>query len=210
MNNNLNYIAINQTLFKKTFIIGQGFIEGKQNYADTSLNGWYVFVNGKTIIPEYGDIKKLYTIGTMYCNNLITGMSTCGGQIQYYLGVTEDEFLVIVDLKLDEKTVGETDSTEEVAVFMFQNRLPSSEFIDGKIAIDKIAKELMFCHLTVFIGTDNPKEVLKEIKIDNNSTLLKIIIDEYIHNVELGKMKEKQISKEEDLINEMDNFFKNI
>ncbi len=60
----LNTLALNQTLFKKTLIIGDGFQGGKQTYADETINdGWYVFVNGKTIIPEeHADLNELYTI----------------------------------------------------------------------------------------------------------------------------------------------------
>ena len=53
MNNKFGLLALNQTLFNKVFIVGKGFEEGKQAYADETINdGWYVFVNVKTIIPE--------------------------------------------------------------------------------------------------------------------------------------------------------------
>ena len=49
MNNEFGILALNQTLFNKAFIIGKGFEEGKQSYADETINdGWYVFVNGKS------------------------------------------------------------------------------------------------------------------------------------------------------------------
>ncbi len=88
MNIELDTLALNQTLFNKALIVGDGFQDGQQSYADETINdGWYVFVNGKTIIPEqHGELNELYTIGTMYYHDLLVGMPTCGGEVKYSLG----------------------------------------------------------------------------------------------------------------------------
>ena len=200
MNNELERLALNQTLFRKEFIIGEGFQEGKQSYANETINdGWYVFVNGKTIIPEeHGDIKELYTIGTMYYNDLLLGMPSHGVQVRYSLGITNDEYLIIAGVKLDNNEDEETDFIEDIAVFMFINRMPSPMFIGGKLTIQKLAKELLMSHFLVFMGSNNPEEVYNQIVIDKteeNSVLIEAY-EEFIERSQSKGFSEKTISKE--------------
>ena len=208
MNNELELLALNQALFHKTFIIGEGFQEGKQSYADKTINdGWFVFVNGKSIIPEErGDIKELYTIGTMYYNDLLVGMPSHGGQVRYSLGITNDEYLIIVGVKLDNNEDEETDFIEDIAVFMFINRMPSPMFRSGELTIPKLAKELLMSHFLVFMGSNNPEEVYNQIEIDKtaeNSVLIEAF-EEFIERTQSKGFSEKTISKEEkDIIEKM-------
>ena len=208
MNNELERLALNQTLFRKEFIIGEGFQEGKQSYANETINdGWYVFVNGKTIIPEeHGDIKELYTIGTMYYNDLLLGMPSHGLQVRYSLGITNDEYLIIAGVKLDNNEDEETDFIEDIAVFMFINRMPSPMFIGGKLTIQKLAKELLMSHFLVFMGSNNPEEVYNQIVIDKteeNSVLIEAY-EEFIERTQSKGFSEKTISKEvKDIIEKM-------
>ena len=200
MNNELERLALNQTLFRKEFIIGEGFQEGKQSYANETINdGWYVFVNGKTIIPEeHGDIKELYTIGTMYYNDLLLGMPSHGVQVRYSLGITNDEYLIIAGVKLDNNEDEETDFIEDIAVFMFINRMPSPMFSGGKLTIQKLAKELLMSHFLVFMGSNNPEEVYNQIVIDKteeNSVLIEAY-EEFIERSQSKGFSEKTISKE--------------
>ena len=208
MNNELERLALNQTLFRKEFIIGEGFQEGKQSYANETINdGWYVFVNGKTIIPEeHGDIKELYTIGTMYYNDLLLGMPSHGLQVRYSLGITNDEYLIIAGVKLDNNEDEETDFIEDIAVFMFINRMPSPMFSGGELTIQKLAKELLMSHFLVFMGSNNPEEVYNQIVIDKteeNSVLIEAY-EEFIERTQSKGFSEKTISKEvKDIIEKM-------
>tara|TARA_B100000497_G_C7569827_1_gene343386 strand:+ start:88 stop:750 length:663 start_codon:yes stop_codon:yes gene_type:complete len=201
MNNEFGLLALNQTLFNKAFIIGKGFEEGKQSYADETINdGWYVFVNGKTIIPEeHGDIKELYTIGTMYYDDLLVGMPSCGGQVRYSLAITNDEYLIIVGVKIDNDEDEETDFIEDIAVFMWINRMPSPMFRKGELTIQKLAKELLMSHFLVFMGSNNAREIYNRIEIDRteeNSVLIEVI-EEFIELTESNKISKQTISKEE-------------
>ena len=137
MNNEFGRLALNQTLFNKAFIIGKGFQEGQQSFADETINdGWYVFVNGKTIIPEeHGEIKELYTIGTMYYHDLLVGMPSVGGKVRYSLGITNHEYLIIVGVEIDNNEDEEIDFIEDIAVFMFINRMPSPMFRKEELTI---------------------------------------------------------------------------
>lgn len=208
MTEELELLALNQTLFRKSFIIGEGFQEGNQSYADETINdGWYVFVNGKTIIPEdYGEIKELYTIGTMYCNDLLTGTSSNGGYVRYSLGITNHAYLIIAGVKLGQYDDDETDFTEEIAVFMFINRMPSPMFRNGELTIQKLAKELLMSHFLVFLGTDNPEVFSKQFVIDEteeNSVLIEAL-EEFIERMQSKEYSEKTISEEvKDIINKM-------
>ena len=201
MNNKFGRLALNQTLFNKAFIIGKGFQEGQQSFADETINdGWYVFVNGKTIIPEeHGEIKELYTIGTMYYHDLLVGMPSVGGKVRYSLGITNHEYLIIVGVEIDNNEDEEIDFIEDIAVFMFINRMPSPMFRKEELTIQKLAKELLMSHLSVFMGSNNAREIYNRIEIDKteeNSVLIEAI-EEFIELTESNKISKQTISKEE-------------
>ena len=201
MNNEFGRLALNQTLFNKAFIIGKGFQEGQQSFADETINdGWYVFVNGKTIIPEeHGEIKELYTIGTMYYHDLLVGMPSVGGKVRYSLGITNHEYLIIVGVEIDNNEDEEIDFIEDIAVFMFINRMPSPMFRKEELTIQKLAKELLMSHLSVFMGSNNAREIYNRIEIDKteeNSVLIEAI-EEFIELTESNKISKQTISKEE-------------
>lgn len=208
MNIELNNLALNQTLFKKTLIIGDGFQDGKQTYADETINdGWYVFVNGKTIIPEeHANVNELYTIGTMYYHDLLVGMPSCGGEIKYSLAITKDEYLIIAGVKLDNDQSEKIDFVEDIAVFMYINRMPSTMYKDGGLTIQKLAKELLMSHFLVFIGSNNARDIYNRIEIEKteeNSVLMEAI-EEFVKLTESNKIRQKTISKEElDIIEKM-------
>ena len=202
MENSLEHIALNQTLFGKAMIIGQGFQEGKQSSADSTLNkGWYVFVNGRTEMPKSNNtINRLYTIGTMYYENLLSGMGQQGGYVRYQLGITDDEFLIFAGVKLDEEL---DDYTDDVAVFMFKNRMsPGNE----NISIQDLSKELLSSHFSIFLGTNNPRAIFEDIEIDSEweNSILKEALIEYLELIESKKISTKESSAEiEDIVKEM-------
>ncbi len=87
MNNALEHLALNQTLFNKNLIVGKGFNEGKQSFPDKSFDfGWWVFVNGRTEIPDVtGSIKEIWEIGNMYYPDLLIGMPSLGCRLNILL-----------------------------------------------------------------------------------------------------------------------------
>jgi hypothetical protein len=186
MNNQMNAIALNQTVFKNFFVFGGGVSGSNQDYATESLNGWYVFVNGKTSIPECDPIEEIYELGEMYYPDMMPGMPSAGGHIVYKYAVTEHEFLIIIGVKLDDFAFGESDYAEDIAVLMFKDRLVKNA------TAREVVKELMMAHLTVFLGEENPQEIVDRLEFDDDPRYpLKEIIEEYVLKIEEQKLNPK-------------------
>ncbi len=182
----MNAIALNQTVFKKFLVFGEGFNGSNQDYATESLNGWYVFVNGKTSIPECDPIDEIYEFGKMYYPDMMPGMPSAGGHILYKYAVTKYEFLIIIGVKLDEFAFGESDYAEDIAVLMFKDRLVK----DANAR--EVVKELMMAHLTIFLGEENPQEIVDTLEFDDDyDNSLKEIIEEYVLKIEEQKLNPK-------------------
>ena len=188
MNNELGHLALNQTLFNKNLIVGKGFDECKQSFPDKSFDfGWFVFVNGRTEIPDVtGSIKEIWEIGNMYYPDLLIGMSPLGGKVKYTLVITDKEWQIIVGVKLDDNEGSSSEFIEGIATVMFlEDYLGRGEF-----TIAKLAKELLMPHLLVFMGLENPREIYSRMEIDNtdeNSVLIETI-EEFIELAESNKI----------------------
>lgn len=188
MNKSLEYLALNQTLFNKNLIVGKGFNEGKQSFPDKSFDfGWWVFVNGRTEIPDVtGSIKEIWEIGNMYYPDLLIGMPSLGGQIKYSLVTTDEEWKIIAGVKLDDYEGSLSEFVESIATVMYlKDYLRRGEF-----TIAKLAKELLMPHFLVFMGLENPREIYSRMEIENtdeNSVLIETI-EEFIELAESNKI----------------------
>ncbi len=188
MNIELEHLALNQTLFNKNLIVGQGFYEGKQSFPDKSFDfGWFVFVNGRTEIPDVkGEIQEICEIGTMYYPDLLVGMPSLGGKVKYSLLITDKEWQIIVGVKLDDNESSSSEFIEDIATVMF-----FSDYLGrGEFTIAKLAKELLMPHLLVFMGLENPREIYSRMEINNtdeNSILIETI-EEFIELAESNKI----------------------
>ena len=61
------------------------------------------------------------------------------------------------DIETDnEEEDSTTTPAEDVAVFMFRNRLPYSFQKEGTLTLQFLATELLHCHLKVYLGTKIP------------------------------------------------------
>ena len=188
MNMEFEILALNQTLFKKNLIVGQGFNESQQAFPDKSFDfGWFVFVNGRTEIPVVnGKIQEIWDIGTLYYPDLLVGLHSCGGKVKYSLLITDEEWQIIVGVKLDDNESSATEFVEDIATVMFfRDYLGRGEF-----TIAKLAKELLMPHLLVFIGLENPREIYNRMEINNNdeNSILIETIEEFIELAESNKI----------------------
>ena len=188
MHDKLAILALNQTLFNKKLIVGQGFSDGQQTFPDMSFDfGWHVFVNGRTAIPEVkGVIKEIWDIGTLYYRDLLVGIPSYGGKVKYSLVITDEEWQIIAGVKLDGDKSESTEFVEDIAsVMFFRDYLGRGEF-----TISKLAKELLMPHLLVFMGLENTREIYGSMEIDTtdeNSVLIEII-EEFIELAESNKI----------------------
>ena len=188
MNMEFEILALNQTLFKKSLIVGQDFNEGKQGFPDKSFDfGWYVYVNGRSEIPDVkGKAQEILDIGTFYYPDLLVGMPSCGGTVKYSLVITDEEWLIIVGVKLDNNESSASEFVEDIATVMFlRDYLGRGEFTKVKLA-----KELLMPHILVFIGLENPREIYNRMKINNNdeNSILIETIEEFIELAESNKI----------------------
>ena len=97
----MNVIALNQTIFKKWAVIGQGFKGGERNHASTTQRGYYLFINGIHELPKVSEITEQYELGSLQYPYLMDGMGDGGGEIKYWIGKTErfDVFLLQTRLR---------------------------------------------------------------------------------------------------------------
>ena len=72
--NTMNIIALNQTLFKKSTILGKGFSEGDKKSASTTPRGYHLWINGIHELPEISEITEEYELGVLDYPFLMNGM----------------------------------------------------------------------------------------------------------------------------------------
>jgi hypothetical protein len=101
-NINMNYIALNQTIFKKHAVLGQGFKGGNRNTACSTISGYCVWINGYNDMPDVSEIIQHTELGCFEYPHLMPGMADGGGEIKYWFGITQWEYVLIVGISLNE------------------------------------------------------------------------------------------------------------
>lgn len=189
MNEQLEFIALNQAVFKKQYTIGIGFNEGGQNYPDKSFEfGWFIYVNGRTPIPKItGETESIWEMGSFYYPYLLDGMPSKGGYINYTFCISDTQWILVVGLKLegDEKK----EYTEDIACLMnLEDYLGR-----GELTVAQVAKEFLKLHFLVFLGIENAKDIYDSISIDNieDNEILKEAFEEYLKLVDDSKISNK-------------------
>lgn len=178
----LNVLALNQTLFKKSAITGKGFKGGNKNMASTTPRGYHLWINGVHSLPETSEITEYHELGSIQYSHLITGMGNGRGEIKYWLGVTESEYVLLSGVILDD-TLEETDEyAMDIASFVFKDRvpIPLSQHNEN---LTEIAGELLIGHFTVFLGENGGLTFKKAIESKTN-TFITSVIDYYIENAD--------------------------
>ena len=180
--NAMNIIALNQTLFKKHAIIGQGFKGGNKNYASESARGYYLFINGVHNLPEISEITEKYEQGNLQYPFLLDGMGDGGGEIKYWFGVTEWEYVLLVGVKLNGAVEDNDDYAIDIASFVFKDRVPFPKSKHNEFA-KEIVGELLIAHYTHFLGKNGAVDFKNSIESETN-TFLTSVLDYYIENAE--------------------------
>lgn len=203
----MNHIALNQTIFKKYAVFGEGFKGGDKKFASKTPRGYYVWINGFHKMPEISEITEHFEIGSFNYPNLMAGMGDGGGEIKYWFCLTEWEYVLLVGVKLDMND--SEDYAIDVASFVFKDRVPINKEEHQENSA-KIAGELLLAHFTHFLGDDEIPEFKSFIE-ESDSKLLISVIDFYSQNVqqEISQtLEQKEISEEEKRISdEMDKLF---
>lgn len=199
----MNYIALNQTILKKFGVVGQGFKGGEEKPACKTPRGYYVFINGFQELPEISEVTELFDLGSFDYPYLLTGMGNVGGEIRYLFGITEFEYVLIVRVKLDSDD--SDDFAEDVASFVFKDRVPISESAHQE-NYSEIGGELLLAHFTHFLGKDDVSKFRSFVN-ESNSELLKSVFDFYAKNVEqeINQTLSEATDEEKRIIDEMNN-----
>ena len=122
----MNYLALNQNILNKPLIIGKGFREGESKTPITTFNGLQVYLNGIHAIPEHEELDKGLTIGSMTHPYAMMGMPGSSGELSYEFWVTEKEYIIVIRLKLDEFTNGESDPAADILALVKRDEIPEN------------------------------------------------------------------------------------
>ena len=128
----MNSIALNQTLFKKSAIIGKGFEGGNKNSANKTPRGYYVWINGVHNMPEADEISDISELGLIEHPSLMFGMGDGSGEIKYWLGATESEYVLLVGVKLNSSLDDSDDYAIDIATLVFKDRVPIAKSNNAK------------------------------------------------------------------------------
>ena len=97
-------------------------------------------------MPEHEDLDTCFTIGSMTHPHAMMGMPDCSGVLSYEFWVTEKEYIIVVRLKLDEFTNGESEPAADILSLVKKDEIP--EIIEqNEENYPMICQEMMLCHL---------------------------------------------------------------
>lgn len=197
----MNYIALNQTILKKYAVFGEGFKGGDKKFASKTQRGYYVWINGFHQIPEISEITEHFEIGSFEYPYLMAGMGDGEGEIKYWFGITEFEYVLLVGVKLNADD--SVDYAIDLASFVYKDRVPL-RLDEHQENFSEIVGELLLAHFTHFLGNDDVSE-FKSFVEESNSKLLISVIDFYEKNIEQEinqTLSDEQMTDEEKRISD--------
>lgn len=141
----MNYLALNQNILGKFLIMGEGFRGKSEETPDISPAGIPVYLNGLHKVPGYAEVNTCFNIGAVIHPDAMMGMPGSSGELCYQLCITDNEFLVAVQLKLDEFSNGASNPARELLALVKKEDLPE-ELSDHEDNYYRIAQEMMHRH----------------------------------------------------------------
>ena len=144
--NHMNYLALNQNILNKPLVIGKGPQEGSSETPITTFHGLQVYLNGTHAMPEHEELDKGFTIGSLTHPHAMFGMPGSSGYLSYEFWVTKNEYIIVVRLKLNEFTNGESEPAADILSLVKKDEIP--EIIEqNEKSYAMICQEMMLCHL---------------------------------------------------------------
>ena len=157
--NHMNYLALNQNILNKPMVIGKGPQEGSTETPKTTFHGLQVYLNGTHLMPEHEDLDKCFTIGSMTHPYAMIGMPGSSGDLSYEFWVTEKEYIIVVRLKLDEFTNGDSEPAADILSLVKKDDVPET-IEQNEESYAMICQEMMLCHLeSLFEFCDNLEDL---------------------------------------------------
>ena len=160
-NSHMNYLALNQNILNKGLVIGAGPQEGTSETPIITEEGLKVYLNGTHVIPEHEELDKWFTIGSMIHPDAMSGMPGSSGEISYEFWTTKMEYIIVVRLKLDESTCGESEPAADLLALVQRNALPNN-IADNEDSYHVISREMILCHFDSLFEYYNSLEELDD------------------------------------------------
>ena len=92
----MNYLALNQNILCKPLRFGMGPEDGIETEPHLTKAGFKVYLNGTHANPGHSQIENHLLIGRMKHPHAMDGMPGCSGELEYYLCLTETDYIAIV------------------------------------------------------------------------------------------------------------------
>ena len=182
--NHMNYMALQQNIFGKQAIIGQGFSEGNETNPERTIDDFKIYLNGKHKLPESGNVEELFHIGKIYHPYAMSGMPDTGAEIIYELGISKECYMTIVRLKLDEDLNGESEHAIDAMAVIKRTELPEG-FDDNESIHGLICKEMILLHFDRLLEFIENKESLSEWEFEGD--FINEILDAHFEQKEFNR-----------------------
>jgi hypothetical protein len=157
----MNYLALNQNILCKPLRFGMGPEDGIETEPHLTKAGFKVYLNGTHANPGHSRIENHLLIGRMKHPHAMDGMPGCSGELEYYLCLTETDYIAIVSLKLDEETNGPSEAATDWLAIIKREDFPD-KIEDCKDNYYDIAEALLEAHLNSMFEFYKSEEDLKE------------------------------------------------
>ena len=205
----MNSIALNQTVLNKNLVVGQGFKGGDKKTANKTPSGYYVWINGVHDMPAHDEVIDYHLLAKVEHPSLLFGMGDCSGELRYWLGETDNEYVLFAGVNLSETRDDPNAFAIDVASMTFKDRVPINQSEHAK-NLYQIAGNLLLAHFAHFLGLDGGEEFKGYIDKETNSYLLSVV-DHFINNKEdevnitLSDNDSKEVNDIADEMNKMFN-----
>ena len=184
----MNYLALNQNILFKPLRFFEGPEEGTQLEPIQGLNNLPIYLNGKHNISEFIDedfkISKGICMGHLTHPHAMDGMPGQSGELTYDFCESEEYHLIIVRLKLDEATNGESKEAWDFLSIVQKSDVPASLY-EHEYSDFKIAGSMLFPHLDQLFEFYESYEALIEADFEiEKETALELLIKQFFERRE--------------------------
>ena len=157
----MNYLALNQNIFNKPLVIGSGPQEGKAEDPISTFNGLKVYLNGTHAMPDHSELLNGMVIGRMIHPYAMNGMPSSSGELSYELWDSENEYIIIVRLKLDESSHGDSEPAADILALVKKDEIPES-ISQNEESYYTLSEDMLLCHFDLLFEFYEKLEDLNE------------------------------------------------
>jgi len=192
----LNFLALNQNIFGKVLKIGSGPVEGDSPEPIVSYEGLKIYLNGKHKLSDFLDstfeLEELISFGNLTHPSAMT--PNVSGELSYELGISKDFFVIIIRLKLNEESNGESEEASDILSVIKKFEIPE-DFDYGDDNNYFLGKEMLMSHFEyLFDYYDSYDQLIEDGWVTNNEQALNEVIIYYFDLKKSINEMEKELS----------------